>query len=574
MNKNEYKTKTKTKIKRKGSPKVEFPKLLPKTIDVDNAIRKFGESLTNKIRNYKNSDNTFIDADSYNWFSVSEKAMLERYVDMKGLTCKSLSKYLVNFSFDWNEYNNDGMRSIVKYRIFTKYSIWRIILSSKEPTKDLQNYRKIAPIFNKLIAEGDQDKLVIPDSNFTKAELQTMKILEEKGEIKKLEKGWIYSEYHDTMIKIAKWQDSGKLEVRFGVAGSGKTTKTFREVPNQANVLLLSLGHKLKRENEIKARSAGCCGVESKVIANLNDSKYDWKQFEYVIIDESTLLGVEEYSLLIRRFYNSRAKVILLGDYKQLTNFTSKGCIFYSLCDRKKVKAYTLTPLRHSDPTFNESVGKMMEGGLFDLAELPKGKGKLYPKNKEQEFWVECMERADDVDVVLLAISNAMIAYSELLYYTQKTGDYSFLEEYHTDPDSVTKLAWKMRNKVLRMKKRMLFRGTCRSNLNKFGIPNGSDITVITGREPAIKFDAIQVKISDFEDVDVNFTLGPGINIFNSQGQGYKTVYWYDVGYRSSNATYVALTRTIEDLSICTDTPTRYTRWDDLTQNFLECGIM
>lgn len=544
-----------------------------KVINVDVAIRKFGDSLANKIRNYRLSDNTFIDADSFVWFDTTEKSMLEKYVDMKGLTCRSLSKYLVNFSFDWDEYNNNGMRSIVKYRIFTKYSVWRIILSAKEPFKDIQNYKKIAPIFNKLISDGEPDKLVIPDGYFSRYEKQTMQMLAEKGEIKKLENGWIYNEYYETLVKIAEWQDSGKLEVRFGVAGSGKTTKTFRDLPNRANILLLSLGHKLKRENEVKARSAGCSGVVSKVIINLNDAKYDWKQFDYVVIDESTLLGVEEYALLVRRFFYSKTKVILLGDYKQLTNFTSKGCIFYSLCDRKNVQAYTLTPMRHRDPKFNETVGNMMVDGLFDLAEVPKGKGKLFPKDKEQEFWIECMERGDDSNVVLLALSNAMIAYSELLYYTQKTGDYTFLEQYHTKPESVSKLAWQMHNKVLRMKKKMTFRAICRSNLNKFGIPNGSDITITTGRDPVFKFDDIPVKLSEFIDVDVNFTLGPGMNIFNSQGQGYKTVYWYDSGYRSSNVTYVALTRTMEDISICTDAPTKWTRWDSLTQNFLECGI-
>lgn len=535
-------------------------------------------AITNRVRKYKKNDPSFQDCDDQEWFTSKEKKLITDAIGVQRLTPKSLSRYLQRNVKTWNVFtvNDDAplIKAIIDYRVFRTDDVWRILLVADDVYHALAEWRKIGPVFAKLIEEGEMNHVSVPEKEFTPNETRILKLLATQDYVRKLPNGnWVYTRYLETLKELADRMDAGKIEVRFGYAGSGKTTRTFKDLPDDTNLLLLSLGHKLKKENKEKAIAAGCKTVESHVIARLRvPFGINWWGFETVVVDESTLLGIEEIDLILNQIRFDQ-KIIFLGDYRQMTNFTSRGCIFYSMCERAKARPYTDTPHRHKDDKFNKEVLDMMTYNTFDLDQIASRYGKKYLK--EEEFWEDCTDHADDEDHVLLAIANRTVGFSEILYYTKKTDDTTYLEMYHKDPEKIQNIVWKMHGHVMQMTEPTRFRATCRSNLNKYGIPNGASMHIETGETPRLVYEDKEVEIAKLlkDHVIVNFNLGMGSNIFNSQGQGYRTVWWMDDSFRSSNATYVALTRTIENINIYSKNPRKWTTWSANVDNFQECGI-
>jgi len=153
------------------------------------------------------------------------------------------------------------------------------------------------------------------------------------------------------------------VEIVVGKAGTGKTfaLDAARDAWESSGIKVIGCALSARAAKELEAGS----GIESSTIAALMKDLDDWdkpglERGSVVVVDEAGMVGTRQLDALLRYAHDAGAKVVLVGDDKQLPEITAGGA-FRALKD--KLPAIELNEVRRQSRAWERDALELLREG-------------------------------------------------------------------------------------------------------------------------------------------------------------------------------------------------------------------
>ena len=331
------------------------------------------------------------------------------------------------------------------------------------------------------------------------------------------------------------------LAIIDGQAGTGKsfTMSAIREAYEKSGYRVVGLAptnavaEGMKDDGFTRARTA-----HSELFA-LNNARIHWNEKTVVMVDETAMINTRILSQLTAHAAAAGAKLILVGDNRQLSSI-ERGGMFEVLKDSHG--AAELTEVRRQRDTDDRSASELMAQGKFTRAL------QLYAK-KDAIHWSEQQSAAADALVEKWARDTAADPSKSRFVFAYTNSDV-------TELNTALRLVREQRGELCQSRSfetkhgpadfapgdRIQFTGTDKRQ----GLFNGQAGTVqeINGMRLTVALDgrsskAIQFDATTFQD----FRHGYAGTIYKGQGRTIDETYLYHSEHWRSASSYVAMTR-------------------------------
>ena len=202
------------------------------------------------------------------------------------------------------------------------------------------------------------------------------------------------------------------VEVLVAAAGTGKTFSldAAREAWQRSGHTVIGCGLSASAAHELQGGS----GIRSTTIAMLNlDIHQDRKRLDQrtvLVIDEAGMVGTRTLAPLLQTASAAGAKVVLVGDPKQLPEIQAGG-VLGSLAGRHPVLTLTENRRQH-DPTERDALEQLRSGEVDQAIGMLRQRGRVVTgRNAEtvrdgmvEQWW---QHRNDGDDALMMARRNA-----------------------------------------------------------------------------------------------------------------------------------------------------------------------
>ena len=352
------------------------------------------------------------------------------------------------------------------------------------------------------------------------------------------------------------------LTMLVGAAGTGKSfsLQAAREVLEASGYTVRGLAPTGKAAQNLEEAS----GIPSKTVDKfLHDAEKDkdaFKAADVVIVDEAAMLGNDKTRRLLEEVKESGAKIILVGDDKQLAPI-ERGRPFEHL--KEKVGAFEISTVRRQKHEWQrEAAGKIREGNVRDalLDYHERGlvhHGSTWAKVRDVlvEDWIkDRKERPFDTQLVLASTREKVEGLNRAIRARLVTeGEISLKREAKV---GVVQSDGSMVQKGFAEKDRLYFT----RNDEKLGVKNGSLGTVEKISRVGRGVFEFGVKLDDGahvlfrSDKYAHITHGYATTVHKSQGDTVDRSYILPERMMDRQAAYVAFTRHREEARVYAST--------------------
>jgi Ti-type conjugative transfer relaxase TraA len=334
-----------------------------------------------------------------------------------------------------------------------------------------------------------------------------------------------------------------------GQAGTGKsfTIRAIRQAYEQAGCRVIGLAptNAVAQDMQRDGFARGAT-IHSELFA-LANNRTAWNSRTVVIVDEAAMIDTKLMMQVTTRAYEAGAKLILVGDDRQLSSI-DRGGMFGVLKD--KHGAAELTQVRRQGKPDDRRAAEMMAEGNFQSAlEIYESKGAIHWTRNQDEAraalvaqWEKDSAAAPDKSRFVFAYTNDDVdrLNQEIRAVRKERGeldgqDHSF-ETKHGRVDFAAG-------------DRIQFTGTDKSK----GLFNGAGgaIERIEGDTIAVRLDGRGEKRVEFDAKEFkDFRHGYAGTIYKGQGRTLDETYLYHSEHWRSASSYVALTRHRDQTSL------------------------
>ena len=293
--------------------------------------------------------------------------------------------------------------------------------------------------------------------------------------------------------------------------------------------------------------------VHSALFALKND-KDRWNKHTVIIVDEAAMMDTKIMGELVSRADEAKAKLILVGDDRQLAS-VERGGLFTEL--RERFGAAELSEVTRQRDTDHKATSEMLARGEFGEAVDALNKLGCITRNNHQSESREALVEQWKMDTTNSPARNRFVfAYTnddvkqlnaELRAVRQQRGELGEDHEFKTKDGKVSFAEGDrlMFTKTDKKQGQIIENGRAVSR-NRQGITNGAMGTVerIEGQLITLKLDGKSDRRLTFnaEQFD-GFRYGYAGTIYKGQGRTFDDVYLYHSTHWRDTSAYVALTR-------------------------------
>jgi Ti-type conjugative transfer relaxase TraA len=333
----------------------------------------------------------------------------------------------------------------------------------------------------------------------------------------------------------------GGLALIDGQAGTGKsyTISAIRQAYEAAGCNVIGLAPTNAVALDMGRDGFKRAGTIHSEIFALNNKRASWDRRTIIIMDEAAMVDTKMMALVTGRAREGGAKLILVGDDRQLSSI-ERGGMFGALKERHGASALTEVTRQRKDDD-RRAAGMMSEGNFHDALAMYEAKGAIHwTRNQDQarailvKRWAADTETEPEKTRFVFAYTNIDVAQlnADLRSVRRARGELG--------PDFIVPTA--DGDQTFARGDRLQLTGTNKSA----GLYNGMIGTVeeIKGTEITVKLDGrlAQVRTFDAEQFP-NFRHGYAGTIYRGQGRTLDQSYLYHSEHWRSAASYVALTR-------------------------------
>lgn len=326
-----------------------------------------------------------------------------------------------------------------------------------------------------------------------------------------------------------------------GQAGTGKshTMKAIRQGYESLGCTVIGLAPTNAVTADMRRDGFTHASTVHAELTALNNGRKQWDHRTVVMVDEAAMVETKLMAMLTSHAYHAHAKLILVGDDRQLSSI-ERGGMFGALKDRYGAEA--LTEVRrqrtHDD---KRAAGMLAEGNFHAALEMYDQNGAItWTRNQDQARkalvtqWTRDLAAAPDKSRFVFAYTNDDVARlnAELRDVMRRRGELG--------PDH--KLPTADGEKKFAAGDRIQFVGTDKHR----GLYNGTIGTVerIEGTKLAVQLDGRPARAVEFDALEYQkFRHGYAGTIYKGQGRTLDETYLYHSEHWRSAASYVALTR-------------------------------
>jgi Ti-type conjugative transfer relaxase TraA len=341
-----------------------------------------------------------------------------------------------------------------------------------------------------------------------------------------------------------------------GQAGTGKsyTMAAIREVYEASGRTVIGLAPTNAVAQDMSQDGFRNSGTVHSALFALNNGRQQWDNRTVVMVDEAAMIDTKIMAELTRHASAAGAKLILVGDDRQLASI-DRGGMFGALKDRYGAASLTGVTRQHKDEE-RRAATMMAEGNFADALAIYEDKGAIsWQRSQDQaraslvETWAKDIAAAPDKSRFVFAYTNADVALlnAELRAVRRSNGE---LGEDHRLPTSDGEQAFATGDRIQFTK-----------TDKKRGLYNGAAGTVIAIEDTklTVQLDGSRGESRTFDaDEFQGFRHGYAGTIYKGQGRTLDQTYLYHSEHWRSAASYVALTRHRDkaELFVATNTAT------------------
>ena len=298
----------------------------------------------------------------------------------------------------------------------------------------------------------------------------------------------------------------------------------------------------------------------------LKNDRDEWNEKTVVIVDEAAMMDTKIMKELVSRADEAKAKLILVGDDRQLAS-VERGGLFTEL--RERFGAAELSEVTRQKDADHKATAEMLARGEFGEAVTALNKLGCITRNNHQdesrealvEQWKQDTAAAPHKIRFVFAYTNDDVGQlnAELRAVRKERGE---LGEDHelTTKDGKAQFAEGDRlvfTKTDKNQGMMVRDGMVDQNKRRQGVTNG-----MTGTIERIDEQFVTVKLDGKEDRHLTFNAeqfnefrhGYAGTIYKGQGRTFDDVYLYHSAHWKDASTYVALTRHRDDVKLFVST--------------------
>jgi conjugative relaxase-like TrwC/TraI family protein len=293
-------------------------------------------------------------------------------------------KHLIYNDLKFNEEDiNLKIKEMFKRRELVKLDADGFFLTTKEirmaETK-IQSFAKNTFEKYESIVEKDSIKNVIEEWEKN----ETEKFKKEKG------KDFSLTGDQNKVLEALLTTKNGVTVIQ-GDAGTGKTTllKAFYEITKARGVELAGLSTTGKAVKEIVEQSMiDSKTIDSHILQGKNIKEFtDSNGKKVYIVDESSMNATLKIKEVIELAEKENARVILIGDIKQLASIQAGG-MFERLQKSKNVTFVEMhESIRQTDPFLKEAVKIIAKGKIKEGMKMLDEKGKIHVHENKEELY-------------------------------------------------------------------------------------------------------------------------------------------------------------------------------------------
>jgi Ti-type conjugative transfer relaxase TraA len=327
-----------------------------------------------------------------------------------------------------------------------------------------------------------------------------------------------------------------------GQAGTGKSyiLNAIRQSYEAQGCKVIGLAPTNIVAQDMRRDGFAKAGTVHSELFSLNNERTQWDKRTVVMVDEAAMVDSRNTAMVTAHAYASGAKLILIGDDRQLSSI-ERGGMFGVLKDR--YGAAVLAEVRRQQKNDDRRAAELMaEGNFHDALARYDTKGAIH--------WTRTQPEARAVLVAQWAKDNASDPTRSRFVFAYTNAD---VDQLNRDIRQVRKETGQLEQQDYRFETkhgpadfssgdRIQFTGTHRP----LGLYNGQAGTVqlIDGNRFAVRLDgrgnrSVEFDAAKFQD----FRHGYAGTIYKGQGRTLDQTYLYHSEHWRSSAGYVALTR-------------------------------
>ena len=326
-----------------------------------------------------------------------------------------------------------------------------------------------------------------------------------------------------------------------GQAGSGKSHAmgAIRQAYEAQGYQVIGTSWTNAVVQDMKADGFRLANTVKSELMRLANGRQQWNARTVIMVDEAAMIDTKHLALLSTYAREAGAKLILIGDDRQLASI-DRGGMFGALKDRHGAAALTELRRYHKDED-RRAASMMAEGNFADALAIYQEKGGIHwTRTQDQaraalvETWAKDTASSPEKSRFVFAYTNADVAElnADIRAVRRERGELG--------PDQELPAA--DGKHVFATGDRMQFTGTDKAR----GIYNGAagTIRVIAGTTMTVALDSRRDQTVTFDTAQFDkFRHGYAGTIYRGQGRTLDQTYLYHSEHWRSAASYVALTR-------------------------------
>ena len=326
-----------------------------------------------------------------------------------------------------------------------------------------------------------------------------------------------------------------------GQAGTGKshTMKAIRQGYESLGCTVIGLAPTNAVTADMRRDGFTHAATVHAELTALNNGRKQWDHRTVVMVDEAAMVETKLMAMLTSHAYHAHAKLILVGDDRQLSSI-ERGGMFGALKDRYGAEA--LTEVRrqrtHDD---KRAAGMLAEGNFHSALEMYDQNGAItWTRSQKQarealvSQWKRDVAAAPEKSRFVFAYTNDDVARlnAELRDVMRRRGELGADHKLPTADGKQSFAAGDRIQIVATDKGRRLYNGTV------------GTVQEIQGTKLSVQFDGRQTRPVEFDANEFQkFRHGYAGTIYKGQGRTLDETYLYHSEHWRSAASYVALTR-------------------------------
>ena len=326
-----------------------------------------------------------------------------------------------------------------------------------------------------------------------------------------------------------------------GQAGTGKSfiIAAVRQAHEAEGYQVIGLAPTNAVAQDMKADGFSRAGTVHSELFALNNGRAKWDNRTVVIVDEAAMLDTKLMAMLTTHAYDAGAKLILVGDDRQLSSI-DRGGMFGVLKDRFSAAELTSVRRQHKNDD-RRSAELMAEGNFHDALARYNDKGGItWTRTQEEarEALVRTWAKDSAVDPTksrfAFAYTNADVdrLNADLRGVRVARGELGPSHELETDHGRLEFAAGDRIQITATDKRRGLFNG------------NAGTVQAIDGTKMTVRLDGKPGRVAAIDTGEFHgFRHGYSGTIYKGQGRTLDQTYLYHSEHWRSAASYVALTR-------------------------------